>query len=60
MYMYVFMYGGGRSKGSKSHQERKAITEYFCSSNTLSLLINLEKLIQISVIIFIRMRPIQR
>ena len=45
------------SKISKAHPERRGIAEHFCGSNTLPLLIKLEKLIQISVLVFIGEAP---
>ena len=47
-------------KRSKPHPERRAIAKHFHCSNTLSLLIKLEKLMQISVLISVQLRPIQR
>ena len=46
----------GRSKSSKTQQERRAIAEYVYFGNTLSL----EKLIQISVLISKQVRTIRR
>ena len=42
----------GHLKCSKSHIKRRAMAEHFCCDNTLSLFMKLEKLIQISVLIF--------
>ena len=47
-------------KSYKPHPERRGRVEYFCCSNTILLLIKLEKLIQISVLISVQVRPIQR
>ena len=47
------------SKSSKLHQERRTIAEYLCRGNAQPLLIKLEKLIQISVLISVQVRPIQ-
>ena len=49
-----------RSKSSKPHPERNAIAEHFCCGNTLQLFITLEKLIQISVLISVQARLIER
>ena len=49
----------GHSKSSNPQQERRIIIEYFSFGNILSLFIKLEKLIQISVLIFVQVRPIQ-
>ena len=48
------------SKSFKPYLKRKALTEHFCNRNTLTFLINLEKLIQISFSISVQLRPIQR
>ena len=48
------------SKISKIHPERRALAEHFSLRNSLSLLIKVERLIQISVLIFIQVRSIQR
>ena len=48
----------GRSKTSKPHQERTHIVEHFYCGNKLSLLIKLEKIIHISVIISVQLRPV--
>ena len=37
------------SKSSKPHTERRVTTEHFCCGSILSLLLKLEKLIQISI-----------
>ena len=42
----------------KPHPERRAIAKHFCYSNTLPLLIKLEKLIQISAFTFVQVRII--
>ena len=47
------------SKSSKLYLERRVISEHFCCSYTLPLLIKLEKLIQISVLISLQVRYIQ-
>ena len=49
-----------RSKSSKPHSERRAITEHFCCSNTLPLLLKLEKIIQISFLISGHVKPTER
>ena len=49
----------GHSKNFKPHPERRACAEHFCSGNIL-LLIKLEKLIQISVLISVQLRSIQK
>ena len=48
------------SKSYKLHLERGATAEHFCYGNTLPLFLKLEKLIQISVLISVQLRPIQR
>ena len=49
----------GRSKDSKPDLERSAIAEYVCCAKTLPLRIKLEKLIQISFLISVQVKPIK-
>ena len=50
----------GLFKSSKPYPEIRVIAEHFCYGNELPLLIKLEKLIQISVLISVQVRPIQK
>ena len=50
----------GRLKRFKSHQERTVTMECFRYDNSQSLLMKLEKLIQISVKISVKVRPIKK
>ena len=49
-----------RFKSFGPYPERRAIAEYFCYGNTLPLLIKLENLIQISVLISVQLKLIQK
>ena len=61
IYIYIYRYTyKGCWKSSMPHPEQRAIAEYFYYGNTLLLLIKLEKLIQISVLISVQVKPIQR
>lgn len=50
----------GRPKCSKPQPERRTIAEHFVYGNKLPPFIKLEKLIQVSVLISLQVRPIQR
>ena len=47
-------------KSFKPQAERRAIAQYFCCDNALLFLIKPEKLIKISILIFIQVIPIQK
>ena len=50
----------GLSKGFNPYSERRVIAKHIYSGNTLPLLIKLEKLIQISVFIFVHVKSVQQ
>ena len=61
MTIYIYLYiNDDRPKTSKFYPEITAIAEYFCCCNTITLLIKLERLIQISLLFSVKVRLMVR
>ena len=60
IYIYIYIYMKFVPKVLIAHPRKRAIAEHSCSGYTLPRVIKLEKLIKISVLISVLVKPIQR